>query len=92
MSKKVLSMTDKHLDQGKGFTIDDLLATVNEEYGNGNIAGMAFVYQTIDDKGEVLNHGGYAINDDTRKVGLFSLVGGIQQLSADMTRDTFGNV
>ncbi|GAX06959.1 hypothetical protein IWT25_02307 [Secundilactobacillus pentosiphilus] len=91
MSKKVLSMTDKHLNQGKKCTIGDLLATVNEEYGNGNIAGIAFIYQTVDENGEVFNHGGYASND-SREVGLFSLIGGVSQLSADMTRDTFGNV
>ncbi|GAX04102.1 hypothetical protein IWT140_01739 [Secundilactobacillus pentosiphilus] len=92
MSKKVTSMVDKHIDQGKMATVADIISELSEDYQAGNIDGIAFVYQKLNDNGDVENHSGYAYADPNGQVQLFSLIGGIQQLSADLTRDTFGDV
>lgn len=92
MSKKVTSLTDKHLDQGQMVTVADILSTLSEAFHDGDIDGIAFVYQKLNDNGDVENHSGYAYAEEHGQVQLFSLIGGIQQLSADLTRDTFGEV
>ncbi|MCT2897571.1 hypothetical protein EFM54_00805 [Lentilactobacillus buchneri] len=77
--EKIITLNQKHEQEGRYTTVDDCISTINEDRIKHNLKGIAYVYLTVEDGKPAANYG-VSWDDGETAVNGLSILGAVNIL------------